>query len=283
MGNPAHHIVMDVRPSPLAGKWYPADAAELEREVDRHLAGAAGAPGSEGILGVVAPHAGLRFSGPVAGHSFNAIRNLDVDLVALIGPSHHASPHPLLTCGHDAFETPLGRVPVDREAAEALNAELNKRLDFGLTPVRNEPEHSLEMELPFLQRSLGGFAVLPVVIVEQTREICRALGESLAQILPGRKALLVASSDLSHFYTQPEALRLDGEMLRRVGEFDPDAVMKAEDEGVGYACGRGAIAATFWAARELGATEARVLKHATSGDVTGDHSSVVGYGAAAIW
>lgn len=273
---------MNVRPSPLAGKWYPANAADLEREVDRHLAGAAGVPEVKDILGVVAPHASMRFSGPVAGHSFNMIRGGDFELVALIGPCHYANPHSLLTCGHDAFQTPLGRVPIDREAVNALDEQLRERLGFGLTPVQKDPEHSLEMELPFLQRVLNGFSVLPVVIVDQTPEICRALGDSLAEILSDRKALLVASSDLSHFHTQAEALRLDNEMLRRVGSFDPDAVMAAEDEGVGYACGRGAIAATFWAARGLGATEVRVLKQATSGDVTGDFSSVVGYGAAAI-
>ncbi len=277
-----HHGAMDVRPSPLTGKWYPADAADLAREVDRHLDGATTHPAAGNILGVVAPHAGMRFSGPVAGHSFNATRGLDIDLAALIGPSHYASPHPLLTCGHDAFETPLGRVPVEREAVDALNEHLQERLGFGLTPVRKDPEHSLEMELPFLQRALDDFAVLPVVIVEQTPEICRSVGQALAEVVQNKKALLVASSDLSHFHHQTEAVRLDEEMLRRVGDFDPDAVMTAEDEGVGYACGRGAIAATFWAARELGATKAHVLKHATSGDVTGDFSSVVGYGTAAI-
>ncbi len=273
---------MDVRPSPLAGKWYPANPQDLAAEVGRCLGDTTDAPAGMRPLGLIAPHAGIRYSGPVAGYAFSAVRDADVDLVALIGPSHHASPHPLLTCGHDAFQTPLGRVPIDQEAVNALSEGLRESLGFGLTPVRNDPEHSLEMELPFLQRALGSFAILPVVIVEQTAAVCQAVGLALAKALKGTRALLVASSDLSHFHPQAKAVRLDDEMLRRIASFDPDAVMSAEDEGVGYACGRGAIAATFWAARELGATESQVLQHATSGDITGDYSSVVGYGAAAI-
>ncbi len=273
---------MDVRPSPLAGKWYPADPDILAETIDSHLKSADDIPAAGHVHGVVAPHAGLRFSGSVAGAAFHAARTRDVGLVALIGPSHHASPHPLLTCSHDAYETPLGRVPIERNAVNELDAALQDRLGFGLTPVRNDPEHSLEMELPFLQRIRAGFAILPVVIVEQSAHICHALGKALAEILVKRPALLVASSDLSHFYTQTAAAKLDHEMLGRIGRFDPDAVLEAEELGVGYACGRGAIAATFHAAKALGAQEARVLKHATSGEVTGDFSSVVGYGAAAI-
>ena len=274
---------MDIRPSPLAGKWYPGDADVLARAVDGYLAAAEPGDAQRDLKGVVAPHAGIRFSGPVAGYAFKPAVGRSFEIVALIGPSHYASSATLLTCGHDAYETPLGAVPIDRELVDRLDAAIRERLGFGLTPTRNDPEHSLEMELPFLQRALNEFSVVPVVIVEQTAAICRAVGEALAEILEGRNALLVASSDLSHFHTQETARRLDGEMLRRVGAFDPSAVMEAEVSGVGYACGRGAIAATFWAAKESGGGEAKVLKRATSGDVTGDFNSVVGYGAAAIW
>lgn len=274
---------MDTRPSPLAGKWYPADTTTLGLTVDAHIDDAAGDAVDQRIRGVVAPHAGLRFSGPVAGHSFRAIRGAEANLVALVGPSHYANGNPLLTCGHDAFETPLGKVAVDRPAVDQLDAALKSRLGFGLTPVRNDPEHSLEMELPFLQRALGAFSVLPVVLVDQGAATSRAVGEALAEALAGRSALLVASSDLSHFYTRSVAERLDREMLNRIGAFDPDAVLEAEADGVGRACGHGAVAATLWAAKAMGATDVRILNHATSGDVSGDYESVVGYGAAAIW
>ena len=274
---------MDARPSPLAGKWYPGDPDVLAQEVDTHLAAGVSRDSRGELIGVIAPHAGMRFSGPVAGHAFKPVVGRNFETVAVIGPSHYASSSPLLTCGHEVFETPLGGVPVDRERVDEVNDAIRSRLGFGLTPVRNDSEHSLEMELPFLQRALGDFMLVPIVIVEQSETICRAAGEALAECLRGRNALLVASSDLSHFHAQDVATRLDEEMLRRVGEFDPVAVLEAERRGVGYACGRGAIAASFWASRGLGGRSSEVLKRATSGDVTGDYSSVVGYGAAAIW
>lgn len=273
---------MDIRPSPLAGRWYPDDAPTLSQTVDGFLDAAAVDSVDHAIRGVLAPHAGLRFSGPVAGHAFQAIRGMDVDLVAIVGPSHYANENPALTCGHDVFETPLGQVHVDRSAVDQLNAKLTARLGFGLTSVRNDPEHSIEMELPFLQRALGEFSVLPVILVDQSAKVSRALGEALAETLSGKRALLVASSDLSHFYERDTADRLDREMLKRIKEFDPDAVLEAEAGGHAYACGHGAIAATLWATKALGATDVQVLNYATSGDVSGDYESVVGYGAAAI-
>ena len=164
-----------------------------------------------------------------------------------------------------------------------LDTGLQAALGFGLSAVRNDPEHSLEIELPFLQRVLSEkFHLLPVMVRDQTLPLVRILGKALAETLKGRKALLVASTDLSHFYTQSLAKKLDAEVLRRVEAFDPEGVLLAEEEGVGFACGRAALSAVLFAARELGANSIKVLRHATSGDVTGDFRQVVGYGAAVI-
>jgi AmmeMemoRadiSam system protein B len=189
----------------------------------------------------------------------------------------------LLTSAHQAYQTPLGQIPIDQESVSALNDELEKELGFGLSPVRNDPEHSLEIEIPFLQRALtNGFSLLPVMVRDQTSRVAQTLGKSLAKILGDRHTLLVASTDLSHFYAQEQANTLDGEMLRQVEAFDPLGVFQAEERGKGFACGRGALAAVLWAAKELGANSVHILKHATSGDVTGDYSEVVGYAAAVI-
>jgi hypothetical protein len=181
-------------------------------------------------------------------------------------------------------------VEVDQEAVAALRAELAAALglsgDLALVAIRRDREHAIEIELPFLQRVLGeGFTLIPVMLRDQSPRVARALGLALGKVLraAGHRALIVGSSDLSHFYPQPGAERLDAEMLKQIDAFDPDGVLAAEAEGRGFACGHGAIAATLWAARELGATRARVLKHATSGDVSGDYAQVVGYGAAVIW
>jgi AmmeMemoRadiSam system protein B len=150
-------------------------------------------------------------------------------------------------------------------------------------PVAYDQEHSLEIELPFLQRALANeFKLLPVMVRSQSATVSRELGEALAETLRGRNVLLVASTDLSHFYTQKQAVAFDSEMLRRVEAFSPEDVFSAEEEKAGFACGLGALTAVLWAARDLGGDTVRVLRHATSGDVTGDYSSVVGYGAAVI-
>jgi len=156
-------------------------------------------------------------------------------------------------------------------------------LDFGLSPVARDPEHSLEIELPFLQRALKSeWKLLPVMVRALDPHISRGLGRALAQVLRNKNFALVASTDLSHFYNQNTALKYDHFMLDQIEAFDPDAVFDAERSGKGFACGLGAVTAVLWACHELGASKVKVLRHATSGDVTGDYSSVVGYGAAAI-
>lgn len=273
----------DIRPSPLAGQWYPDDPQRLAGAVDEYL-DAARLPDLPGeVVAVVAPHAGHLYSGPVAGYAFAAVRGQAPDLVAVVSPMHYDLPHRLITTAHTAYATPLGSVPVAAQAVQALDAELQVRLGFGLTHVRRDSEHSLEIELPFLQRALSAsFELLPVMVRDQTPRVARALGLALAAVLSGRKALLVASTDLSHFYPQPVARRLDSAVLEQVAAFDPEGIFRVEAQGKGFACGHAALAAVLWAARALGADRAQVLHYATSGDVTGDFDRVVGYGAAAV-
>ncbi|MEW5830259.1 MAG: AmmeMemoRadiSam system protein B [Chloroflexota bacterium] len=274
---------LDIRPSPIAGLWYEGDPKVLAAEIDRYLdrAELPELPGE--VVAVIAPHAGHRYSGPVAGYAFDAVRGRSFDLVAVVAPMHHPYRPPLLTARHDAYATPLGDIPIDKPALAELDAALASALGYGLAPIPNDPEHSLEIELPFLQRALAGdFRLLPVMLRAQEPEVLRALGQALAQTLRGRSALLVASTDLSHFYDQETAKLLDAEMLRRIEAFDPDGIFEAERAGQGFACGHAAVAAVLWAARDLGADTVKVLHHATSGDVTGDFERVVGYGAAAV-
>lgn len=274
---------MSVRPSPIAGRWYPGDPKTLAREVDGFLATATASAPEGRVWGVVAPHAGHRYSGPVAAQAFKCLRGLQPEVVAVVSPLHDYHSAPVLTSGHSAYRTPLGDIEVYTDAVAVLQRELEMRAGMELFPLQDDKEHSLEIELPFLQRVLGEFMLLPVMLRDQSAVTARAVGNALAASLAGRDALLVASSDLSHFYPHARACELDAALLRRVADFDPQGVLDAEAEGVEYACGRGAIAAVLWAAQALGANRAQVLHHATSADVTGDTSSVVGYGAAVIW
>lgn len=271
--------VVDLRPSPIAGTWYPGNAKNLAASVDGYFSQVHLPEWSGHVLGVIAPHAGHRYSGAIAAHAFATLRGLSPDLVIILSPFHQYDPRPLLTSKHQAYVTPLGHIEIDTEAL----AELQSHLPTRITPISNDPEHAIEIELPFLQRIFQHeFKLLPIMIREQEVDTARKLGNALAKVIQNKNALLVASTDLSHFYDQKTAQMLDQEMLKRFESLRPESIFEAEYSSKGFACGHAAVAAVEWAALELGANKVQVLKHATSGDVTGDHSSVVGYGAAVI-
>jgi MEMO1 family protein len=274
---------LDVRPSPIAGQWYEGNPKSLAKEVDDYL-NRAQLPEINGeVVAVIAPHAGHRYSGAVAGHAFAALRGRVLDLVAVISPMHHPYRQPLITTSHQAYATPLGAIQVDSDALAELESALQAELGFGLAHIPRDPEHSLEIELPFLQRALPSeWKLLPIMVRAQDPRVSMGLGKALSKILRDKNFVLVASTDLSHFYDQQTALSLDNAMLHEIETFSPGGLFDVERAGKGFACGLAAVTAVMWAARELGADTVKILKHATSGDVTGDYSSVVGYGAAAI-
>lgn len=273
----------DVRPSPIAGRWYEGDPRRLARQVDAYLAQAQLPALAGEVIGLVAPHAGHIYSGRTAGHAFRAVQGLSFDLVVVASPLHAYHPAALLTSAHAAYQTPLGQIPIDREALEELSRALAKLDGPALTAVPRDPEHSLEIELPFLQRALAGaFNLLPLMVRTYDPAALERTGAALAQVCASRRALLVASTDLSHFYPLQTARQLDARMLAHMESFSPRAVLQAEAGGTAFACGAGAVAAVLWAARALGADTVRVVHYSTSADETGDSAQVVGYGAAVI-
>jgi len=274
---------MDIRPSPIAGRWYPGSTQGLQETIGGFLADAEVAPAAGKIWGVVAPHAGFVYSGPVAAYAFQAVANLRPELVVVISPYHRTHHATLLTTAHDAYQTPFGDIPVAHDVLRLLDSALNRQQHPGLTRIRNDQEHAVEIELPFLQHVLGDFELVPLMMVDQSVKAAKSLSDALADCVTGRDMLFVASSDLSHFYTQAKAAVFDQTLLQRIAAFDPAGVILAEQEGVGFACGRGAIAATLWAAQKMGANQVNILKYGTSGDVSGDMQSVVGYGSAVVY
>ena len=274
--------IAEIRPSPIAGTWYSADPALLSQQIDGYLHQAQPPALTGDVLAVIAPHAGHRYSGRTAGYAFAPLLGQSRDLVVVISPMHAAYPATLITSAHHAYGTPLGPLKIDREALASLEETL---LPDGLTitPLANDREHSLEIELPFLQRALrGDFQLLPLMVRSQSALVARRLGNALAKVLKGRSCLLVASTDLSHFYPEDLARELDLEMLRRMRAFNPDDLFNAERSGKGFACGVAAVASVMWATREMGAERVEILHHSTSADETGDRGSVVGYGAAVV-
>ncbi len=175
------------------------------------------------------------------------------------------------------------QIPIDNVSVQELDTLLKSSLGFSLTRISNDPEHSLEIELPFLQRVLtSDWKLLPIMVRAVEPRVSQALGKALAKVLQGQNAILVASTDLSHYYTQEAALAFDNVMLSKIKAFDPEGAFEVERSDKGFACGLGALTAVLWACKELGADTVKILHHATSGDVTGDYNGVVGYGAAAI-
>jgi hypothetical protein len=273
----------DIRPSPIAGQWYSNDPTVLGVELDGYLSRAKIPPISGDIVGVISPHAGYRYSGPVAGHAFAAIRDLKPELVAVISPMHHPYNEGFLTSGHDYYWTPLGKIPVDKTAVAEVGRILHEENHISLISVLNDPEHSLEIELPFLQRIYTHrFSLLPVMVRDLSLTTCEALGKALYRVLKEKSSIVVISTDLSHFYTEEEANGYDTYMLNMIGKLSPEEVLKAELKGDGFACGAGAVIAGLYYALLCGATTGMVLKYGTSGERTGDYSSVVGYGAVAL-
>jgi hypothetical protein len=275
--------MIDVRPSPIAGHWYEGDPETLAHNVDEYLAEAQ-LPKLDGdVMGIIAPHAGHRYSGAVAGYAFSALRGLRPDLVVLAGPMHHPYDEPLITSAHNAYYTPLGNVRVDRNAVKDLDVVLKTELGFGVTAVSNDAEHSLEIELPFLQRVFQhDWSLLPIMVRSLDARVSEVLGKALATVMRDKNVVFVASTDLSHFFKQETALTYDRAMLNEIEAFNPEGAFDLDRTRKGFACGLGAFTAVLWACRKLGADKVKVLRHATSANITGDYSSVVGYGAAAI-
>jgi MEMO1 family protein len=270
-----------IRHASVAGSWYPGSADALAAAVDRHLADAdrAGPPVDGDLVALIAPHAGLMYSGPVAAHAYRLLRGRSFDVVVLVGPSHFVPFDGVSVYPSGGWTTPLGVAAVDDACAAAVMQAAAIVHDL---PAAHHREHSLEMQLPFVQRLAPRAAIVPLLVGRQTAATARALGDALARTLGGRRALLVASTDLSHYHDAATASELDAVVVECVSRFDADALQAALDARPDHACGGGPTVAVMRAARALGARDAVVLRYADSGDVSGDKSSVVGYMAAAL-
>ncbi|MBI4165073.1 MAG: AmmeMemoRadiSam system protein B [Acidobacteria bacterium] len=283
-----------VRQPAVAGAFYPGDAQVLGKIVDGFLAHAEVEPIAGPLVAITAPHAGYEYSGQVAAHSFALLRGRKFARVVVIAPCHIEAFDFSSIYDGDAYATPLGTIAVDREFARKLAAE-SPRIKIssrGHGIVQGRGEHALEVELPFLQRVLGEFKLVPIVMGDQTYDLERSLGVALAKLMREARpkdaqvqsdTLIVASSDLSHFHPYDDAVRLDRKLLNALEEWDYFNMSQNFERRVWEACGGGPIVAAMIAAEKLGANRAKVLKYANSGDATGDKSRVVGYGAAAFY
>jgi hypothetical protein len=268
-----------VRPAAVAGAFYPRDAKELAAMVDDFVARATPPPAIEGtVQALVSPHAGYEFSGPVAAHGYALIKGKHYDRVVVIAPSHYDAFDFVSVYDGDAYQTPLGTVPVDKAfCRKIVNGDRIQFSSHGHVFPGEHGEHALEDQLPFLQRVIGPFKLVPIVMGDQSYEASRQLGLALAREIKGSNTLIVASSDLSHYHPYADAETIDHKTLRAIEEWDYLSLSENFERRVWEACGGAPIVATMIASERLGATEPHLLQYANSGDVTAEKSRVVGY------
>ncbi|HMA05406.1 MAG TPA: AmmeMemoRadiSam system protein B [Methanomicrobiales archaeon] len=261
---------MKVRSCSVAGQFYPRDPHHLEQLVAGYLkAGKV----VEGVRGIVSPHAGYPYSGPVAGVAFAAVDPGFSGTFVVVGPSHRG----FLTCASAIpWETPLGMVDVDAEFVGELGIEVDE--------FSHQGEHSLEVQMPFIKHRFPRARIAPVMMGDQGLRSASDLAEKIgrAQRRTRREIRIVASSDFSHYVPEEVAKMNDRYAIEALKNLDTDEFFRRIEERGVSACGYGPIAALCLAAREAGATRGELLTYRTSGDVTGDLGEVVGYAAIAV-
>ena len=276
---------MQIRKPAVAGQFYPSDPKELSELIDGcyvHPIGPGreppGPPTKSDLVAVVCPHAGYVYSGPVAAHSYLHVSSLkDPDLIVVVAPNHYGIGSGVSTFKDGEWETPLGRMRVDSEAAKEL-ARFAGIVAFD--PDAHRLEHSLEVQLPFLQKIYGdSVPLLPVSLVFQDIDTAQSISKALVQTVRGRRAVLVASSDFTHYEPAAEARKKDKALIQKIIEMDTGGFYSTLESLNVTACGFGAIATIMETAKALGLGRAELLKYATSGDTSGDNLQVVGYGA----
>jgi AmmeMemoRadiSam system protein B len=271
------------RPPTVAGSFYPADPGELARTIAGFMSDVPKSPDIAKPKALIAPHAGYVYSGLVAAHAYKTVSGQTYDIAVVISPCHVSYFPGASVFDGDAYATPLGECAVDREAAaDLVSDDGTVRLLPDGHAVPGRGEHSLEVQLPFLQIVLGKTPVVPIVMGDQDRRTAAVLGERLAALSEQRDVLVVASSDLSHFHNEQEARALDMRIIQHLEAFDPDGLSTAIESGSAEACGGGPMVAALDYGKAVGAETVRVVKYATSADVSGDKRSVVGYVAAVI-
>lgn len=275
-----------MRKSSVAGSFYPGDSLILSQTINQLFEQAGMNKHSGTVCGLIAPHAGYTYSGQVAAYSYHILEKSKIKRVIILSPSHHVYFRGVSVYAGNAYQTPLGVVRVDETFSEKLcrkSPVLQRSTKGHINSPNEQPEHALEVQIPFLQCALENFTIVPIVMGEQSYETCRTVGHALAEMIHDDETIIVASSDLSHYHQYDEAVKMDHGLIQAIQEWDYFNLSRNLRARIWEACGGGPIITTMIACEYLGATEARLLKYANSGDIPGgDKSGVVGYTAMAL-
>lgn len=270
-----------IRESVIAGSWYPAEPDRLKRQINGYLS-AANPNSIEGeLFGIISPHAGYMYSGGIAAYAYKLLQERPFKRILILAPSHHSRFPGSSIYNLGGYRTPLGVVPLDHELIKSLG-------DHGAlikyNPDADLREHSLEIQLPFLQMVLPRFTIIPVTMGDQSLDYCRRLADAIVSACGGKGVLMVASTDLSHYHPNDEAKRIDRVFLERLAAFDPEGLSEEIVKHGCEACGAGPVLTLLLATARMGADTAEVLRYSTSGEITGETGGgVVGYVAAAVY
>jgi AmmeMemoRadiSam system protein B/AmmeMemoRadiSam system protein A len=271
----------EIREPAVAGTFYPERPDILSRDVKGYLDNAKKEKIEGEIIALVSPHAGYMYSGQVAAYAFKLVEGKTFDSVVVVAPSHRVLFKGASLYGRGGYRTPLGVVPIDVELSKRM---MERRKEIQFLPEAHAQEHSLEVQIPFLQVILKSFKLIPIVMEPYLNwETCQYLAQAIAETVRGENVLLIASSDLSHFHSYEKAVQLDKIVLNHIEHFDPAGLNRDLGSGRCEACGGGPIISIMLAAKALGANKGKAVKYLNSGDVTGDRGRVVGYGAGVFY
>lgn len=271
-----------IRKPAVAGIFYPDSPSDLRSTIKGFLSKVDKLPIDKNPVALIVPHAGYMYSGQVAAHAYRQIEGLNFNTVVLIGVSHRAPVRGASVYKSGAYETPLGIVEVDADLAEKIMAQSEV---FGFYPSADATEHSLEVQVPFLQVVLSNFKIVPILMGHYSEYIISAITNTLVNVIEGNEGiLLVASTDMSHYHPYRVAVNMDDIAISSIKRMDTDQLMQDLDSGECELCGAGPVIVVLMTAKKLGVNNIEVLKYANSGDVTGDKSGgVVGYFSAVIY
>ena len=272
-----------VRKPVVAGMFYPSDPHKLQRDVRQYMGNVEGSEVDGRLVALISPHAGYMYSGQVAAYAYKLVEGMDFDDVIVIAPSHRFYFVGASIYDGEGYETPLGIVPIDGELSRKIGQQ-SKIIEY--VPQAHAEEHSLEVQIPFLQSVFGRFNLVPMVMGAWNLDVCRQLSQAIIGSIKGKRVLIVASSDLTHSRNYKQVVAQDELLARHIDRFDIEGLAGDFRKGRCQACGAGPMLVAMMVARGLGANRAKVLKLTNSGDVTGRKSPgdyVVGYMAAALY
>jgi len=268
-----------IREPQVAGMFYPSDPKQLKNQINSFLDDIESSEIFNNVKGIISPHAGYVYSGKTAAYGFKTLSDKKYKNVIVISPSHREYFNGISIYPGDAYKTPLGNIPINKDLREKIVSECDLIFEG---EEGHRAEHALEVQLPFLQVVLSDFMLIPLVIGDQKKAIIYELAETLAKIIDD-ETLLVASSDLSHFYTKSHAEILDSRIARHINDFNFDELQSDLEVKRCEACGGGGIVALLKALKMKNINNSKVLATSDSGDITNDDSEVVGYLSAVVY